>query len=141
MTRAQAHHAFTHSSNRGKRYEDFFCLTPVGTRVGYASPRLLAGLPARERHTVSGRVVWISTSNPIYAIDGIRPGATLTAAQAAIHLDAPLVIGRNTWYLGPAGPVTAVLKVRDALVQEIGIANPSLTRTAAGRRTLMHSFS
>jgi hypothetical protein len=26
------------SSNRGKKYEDFFCLTPIGVRVGYGSP-------------------------------------------------------------------------------------------------------
>ena len=141
LTRRQAKRAFPRSADRGKRYEDFFCLIPIGTRVGYASPNLLATLPAHERRTLAARVVWISTSNPIYAIHGIRAGATLAAAQAAIHLHAPLVIGRNTWYLGPAGPVTAVLKVRHALVQEIGIANPSLARTGTGRRTLMHSFS
>ncbi len=54
---------FTHSSNRGKRYEDFFCLTPIGIRVGYGSPKLLAKLSSRERAQLKDRVVWISTSN------------------------------------------------------------------------------
>ena len=38
MARAQARRAYTKSSNRGKKYEDFFCLTPIGVRVGTARP-------------------------------------------------------------------------------------------------------
>ena len=49
--RAQAVHAFAHSSNRGKKYEDFFCLTPRGVRVGIASPKLVKTLPKSERST------------------------------------------------------------------------------------------
>ena len=74
MTRAQAERAFTRSSNRGTRYEEFFCLTPIGIRVGYASPKLLASVPAAERGRLRGRVVWISTASAFYAIQGIPPG-------------------------------------------------------------------
>ena len=43
------------------------------------------------------------------------------------------VIGRNDWYLAPAGTAIAVLNVRDRVVQEIGIA---LTQG----RTAQHAF-
>jgi hypothetical protein len=64
MTRVKARRAYTHSSDRGRRYEDFFCLTPIGVRVGYASPKLLRALPRRKRRGLAGRVVWASTSSP-----------------------------------------------------------------------------
>ena len=73
MTREQARRAFAHSSSRGKKYQDFFCLTPSGVRVGYASPKLLRTLPSKERNRLEGRVVWASTANEYYALDGIRP--------------------------------------------------------------------
>ncbi len=89
MTRRQARHAFVHSSDRGKRYEDFFCLTPIGVRVGYASPKLLNTLPSQQRKRLQGRVVWASTANAYYALHGIRPGATLAAASTHLKLGRP----------------------------------------------------
>ncbi len=56
LKRAQARRDYAYST-RGKRYKDFFCLTPQGIRVGYASPRLLRSLGARERARFRGRVV------------------------------------------------------------------------------------
>jgi hypothetical protein len=132
MTREQARDEYDHSSDRGRRYKDFFCLTPIGIRVGYGSP----ALPVADR----GRVVWISTANPRYAIDGIRPGATLQAAKAEIRPGHLLAVGRNRWYMGPAGTDTAVLKVRGGIVQEIGIAPLSLTSTGRERWRFITSF-
>jgi hypothetical protein len=140
MTRKRAHRVYRHSSDRGKPYEDFFCLTPIGVRVGYASPSLLRTLPGRQRHRVAGRVVWASTANPYYAINGIRPGATLTAAQGRLPHGNLLHVGLNDWYLAPAGASTAVLKVRHGIVQEIGIANQQLTRGRHAQHTFMTSF-
>jgi hypothetical protein len=57
MTKAQAQRAYTHSSTRGFPYKDFFCLTPDGVRVGFASPKLRAELPRGERAKLTGRVV------------------------------------------------------------------------------------
>jgi 6-phosphogluconolactonase (cycloisomerase 2 family) len=140
MTRAQAGHAYRRSRDRGSRYKDFFCLTPIGVRTGYASPTLLRTLSPAERKRVQGRVVWASTSNPHFAVDGIRPGATITAAKAKLRTGKPIQIGANAWYLAPAGSATAVLKVRHGLVEEIGIAAKQLTKTRAAERTLMGSF-
>jgi hypothetical protein len=140
MTREEARRAYRHSSDRGERYEDFFCLTPIGIRVGYASPKLLATLPAPGRASVRGRVVWASTSNPRYAIMGVRPGAVLEAASRRLHVGKVLPIGLNDWYLAPAGSVTAVLKVRHGVVEEVGIADRALTLTRKRQTTFMHSF-
>ena len=141
MTRAQAQKAFTHSSDRGKRYQDFFCLTPIGVRVGYASPKLLAKLSGRERTQLKGRVVWASTSSGYYALNGIRPGATVSEAGKHLKLEAPFHIGLNYWYLASDGAVTAVLKVRRAIVQEIGIADRQITQGRRAQRAFLTSFS
>ena len=140
MTRAQATHAYTHSSTRGRQYEDFFCLTPIGVRVGYASPKLLAGLSRSESRQLQSQVVWASTSNPYYAIAGIRPGATLAAARHSLPGGNVFPIGLNDWYVAHTASTTAVLKVRHGIVEEIGIADPRLTRTTGAERALMHSF-
>ena len=139
-TRTQAEHAYRRSSNRGTRFEEFFCLTPIGIRVGYASPKLLATLPAKTRKRYTRRVIWISTANPVYAIHGVRPGASLTAAAAALKLGKVFVIGLNDWYLAPDGAVTAVVKARAGIVQEIGIADTQLTQGRSAQRTLLISF-
>lgn len=141
MTRAQARAAYRKSSNRGRRYEDFFCLTPIGIRVGLASRDLLAHVARQQRARFRDRVVWASTSNPFYAIDGIRPGATLAAAKARLRHGQLYHVGRNYWYLSPAGPVTAILKVRHGEVQEVGIADKRLTRTQQTTSAFVHSFS
>jgi hypothetical protein len=141
MTRAQTRKAYSHSSNRRKRYEEFFCLTPVGVRVGYASPKLLSGVPRRQRKAFSGRVVWASTSSIYYALKGIRPRATIKAAGKMIKLEKPFHVGRNTWYLAPNGPSTAVLKVRHGIVQEIGIGDKRFTHSRNAARAFLKSFS
>jgi hypothetical protein len=86
-------------------------------------------------------VIWISTSSAYYAINGVRPGATITAAAKKLKLGKVFRIGLNDWYLAPAGSVTAVLKVRDNIVQEVGIANKQLTQGRSAQRTFLTSFS
>jgi isoquinoline 1-oxidoreductase alpha subunit len=141
MTRAQARHAYTHSSNRRKHFEDFFCLTPAGVRVGYASPALLKTLPAHERTKLEGRVIWASTANTFYEIHGVRPGATLAVAHRHLKLTGPFHIGLNSWFLAPNGRSTAVLKVRGGKVEEIGIGDKALTHGHHAQVAFLKSFS
>ena len=142
MTRTQARRAYTHSSTRGRRYEDFFCLSPIGVRVGYASPKLLRSLPRGRRRAYSGRVVWASTSDVYYTVRGLRPDTPLSVARRHLRLSKPFPVGRNTWYLAPAGGSTAVLKVRHGLVEEIGIAYRALTPSSRrADRKFLTSFS
>jgi hypothetical protein len=96
MTRTQARRAFTHSSQRGKRYEDFFCLTPIGVRVGYASPALLTLVPKQDRQQLQARVVWASTASAYYTIRGIRPGATLASARKRLRTGARSISAATT---------------------------------------------
>ena len=139
-TRRQAEQAYKHSSSRGPRYEQFFCLTPRGIRVWYASPKALAILPASKRKALAGRVIWISTSSASYAVNGIRSGATIAAAARKLNLGKVFHVGLNDWYLAPAGSATAILKARHGIVEEIGIADKQLTQGRAAQRIFLTSF-
>jgi hypothetical protein len=140
MTRGRARYVYRQHSNRGRQYEDFFCLTPIGVRAGYASPKLLKGLSKREQATLSGRVVWSSTSDPYYSLDRIRPGEAIATASAVLGTEPPFHIGLNYWYLARKATYTAVLKVRGGVVEELGIANNKLTTSRRLQSVLMHSF-
>src|SRR6185437_9568756 len=127
-------------SNRGRQYQDFFCLTPIGVRAGYASPSLRKGLSRSEEAKVKGTVVWASVSNPYYSLDGIRAGESIATASRVLGAEPPFHIGLNYWYLARKATYTAVLKVRGGVVEELGIADNALTTSRALQRTLMHSF-
>lgn len=139
-TRTRARHAFAHSSNRGRAFEDFFCLTPIGIRVGYASPALIRGLGRSLAGRYVNRVIWISTASAFYAIDGIRPGTKLSSASSRLPGGRTFVVGLNHWYLAPHGQSTAIFKVRGGIVQEIGIAVAALTTGSKAQRTFLTSF-
>ncbi len=140
ITRSRARYLYRHHSNRGKQYEDFFCLTPIGVRVGYASPILLEGLSRNEQANVRGRVVWASVSNPYYSLDGIRAGESIATASRMLGTEPPFHIGLNYWYLARKATYTAVLKVRGGVVEELGIAENALTTSRGLQRTLLLSF-
>jgi hypothetical protein len=140
MTRAQAKRAYKHSSDRSTQNQDFFCLTPIGIRTGYPSAKLAKTLSRSERKKVQGRVIWASTSNPYFALDGVRAGAKISAPHKKLRTGKPFRIGANTWYLAPYGSATAVLKVRKGIVEEVGIANKQLTKTRTAQRALLGSF-
>jgi hypothetical protein len=137
MSRAQAARAYPKSSTRGFKYMEFFCLTPRGVRVGFASPKLLETLPVRERQRFQGRVIWASTSNDLFGVRGVRPGVTVRAAHKHLRLAGPFRVGLNDWYFAPNGVATAVLKVRHGTIEEIGIGAKTLTD---GRRRARLAF-
>ena len=141
MSRAQARGRYAFSARRATRDKDFFCLTPIGVRVGYSSPQLLKTLSRGKRRRLRGRVVWISTANVAFAVRGVRAGLPLRYAGRRLALSRRFEIGRNSWYLAPAGASTAVLKVRRGVVEEIGIGDRSLTRGRRAARIFLASFS
>lgn len=141
MTRSRARYLYRHHSNRGRQYQDFFCLTPIGIRVGYGSPGLLSSLPKSTRERYLNRVVWASTSDPFYSIDGVRAGESIVLAAATLHTEAPLRIGLNDWYLARGKSSTVVLKVRHGVVEEIGIASERLTEGRTAQFRFMKSFT
>jgi hypothetical protein len=141
MIRARARHAFLRFSTRHRGDMDFFCLTPGGIRVGYPSPRVLAWLSSRERRKVSGRAVLLLTSSRYYDLRGVRPGARLVNAARVLRIGRPFHIGLNYWYLAPNDASRGVLKVRNGVVEEIGIADDTLTANRRGAWRFLSSFS
>jgi hypothetical protein len=141
MTRARARRVYRRSSDRAGRDEDLFCLTPFGVRVGYASAALLKALHREDRKRFVGRVIWALTASAFYAVRGVRPGAGVTAAAAALELGAPFQIGPNDWYLAPSGASTAILEVRDGIVEQVGIADHQFTKGRHAQLTLLKSFA
>jgi autotransporter-associated beta strand protein len=141
MTRTQARKTYSKHTNRGKQFQDFFCLTPMGVRAGYPSPVELSSLPKSQRSKFKNRVVWISKANPFYAFRGVRAGESLALAQKVLHTSAPIKVGKNLWYLARTSSYTIVLKVRAGVAQELGVAGNALTKTRAAETVLMHSFS
>jgi hypothetical protein len=139
-TRARARKAYAKTTYRRTKYQDFFCLTPIGIRVGYGSPALLKSVPAHQRKRLSGRAVWASTTNSFYAIHGIRVGTLLSKARKALKLTGPVRVRHNTWYLARNGASTAVFKARGRTITEIGIATKTLSTGHKQRVALLKSF-
>jgi hypothetical protein len=119
---------------------DFFCLTPIGIRVGYASTKLRHGLTSAAWRRVRGRVVIATTANQHYALHGVRPGTPVVKAEHRLHLGHPFHVGLNHWYLTPGRLVRALVKVRHGRIEEIGIANGRLTSNRAATARFLRSF-
>lgn len=140
MTRAGARRAFSHSSTHGRRFMDYFCLSPVGVRVGYAPSALLRVISRSERKRVQGRAVLALTSNKQYSLHGARPGVRLALVARRLHVGKGFRIGANTWYLVSNGQSRGVLKARHGVIQEIGIADKRLTAKRTTARKLLSSL-
>jgi hypothetical protein len=141
MTRTQARAAYRPAKFGSAPYQDFFCLTPSGLRVGYPSPGLLRALSGGQRRQLSGRVIWATTANPRYAAGAIRPGARLAAARRALGAATVVRLGGVAWYFLPGRSATVVVQVRAGAVRELGIAASQLTRTPKAESLLARSLS
>ena len=142
QTRTRVRKAFAKSTYRKTKYQDFFCLTPVGITVGYGSPALLRTVPAHQRKRLTGRAVWAVTTNSFYAVHGVHVGTRITTkARTALKLTGPIRVGRSTWYLAPNRASTAVFKTRGRTVTQIGIANKMLSSDHKRRAALLKSFA
>jgi 6-phosphogluconolactonase (cycloisomerase 2 family) len=140
MTRGQARRRYDHGSMRSSRSEDFFCLNPIGVQVGYASNALLIALPAGERGKLRGRVVLAVSANRLFALRGIHPGATLHTAATRLHLGAVMHIDGGDWYTIRNGSDTGVIDVHHGIVQDVGIANASLTGSRKAQLRFIKRF-
>jgi hypothetical protein len=141
MTRAQVVSKYARRSARGTRDWDYFCASPIGVRVAYASNALLHTLSTQQQSAVRGRVVLALTANPFYALEGVRPGTSLRAAAKTLHTTAVMRVGANDWYMAPNGSTTAIVKVREGIVEEIGTATKRVTQNRTAQLTFIKSFS
>jgi uncharacterized repeat protein (TIGR01451 family)/fimbrial isopeptide formation D2 family protein len=141
MSRAQARKRLPRFNVTENNFDNFCLAGGWGIRTGYASAELLRTFPGAVRAAVRGRVVLALTANPYYVLRGIRPGATRHAAISALDGAALFHVGLNYWYMAPNGSSTAIVKVRNGTVQEIGIADLKLTANRKSRVTFINSFA
>jgi hypothetical protein len=140
MTRKGARAAYPHSSLRSTANVDSFCLTPTGITVGYPTAHLLARLSPRQRAGFTGRVIWVLTANARYALHGIRAGATLASARLALVHETLVTRRGRQWYFALAGRTTALLEIRNGVVQAVGIAAGRFTGSRKAQRALIDSM-
>lgn len=140
MTRKTARRSLRRSKVRKLRYRDVFCMTPYGVQGGYGYTKTLGPLSARQQVKTTGRIVLLLTTNARYTVDGIRVGATLSAAQGALKLTRAITGKVTSWYTAPFGKSTALLEIRGGLVAEIGIADSRLTKTGKARQKLLKAY-
>lgn len=137
LTRAQARARYHDNSRRSTAASDTFCLTPAGITAGYATPKLVQPLAKPLRAALAGRVVWLSTANAYYSLDGVAPGATLAAAEHLLPHGTLLTVGSDRWYVVRAGAARAALEVRGGLVALLAIADLQLTASTGADRALI----
>jgi hypothetical protein len=126
QTRAGLRAAFARRfSTRGRRDFDYFCVAGAAIRAGYHR----------------GKAVLLLTANPYYALGGVKPGASASAASGRLRLGKPLRIGINTWYLVSSASGTGVLRVQHGVVQEVGLADKRLTRGRQAATRFLKSFA
>ena len=140
FTRAHARRTLRKFAVTGYGFDDF-CLVGWGIRVGYPSQKLLRKLSRHDRKLVAGRIVIALSANRHYALNGVRPGASLVSARRRLKIGKPFHIGANDWYIVPGAAANGVLKVRHGVVQEIGIADKRVTRGRSAQQRFLSSFS
>jgi hypothetical protein len=142
MTRARARRAYRRSTDKRRRYQDYFCLAKGDVRAGYADARrLVRKMSKRQRRQLKGRVVWISTANHHFALHGVRPGTKLTRrVRRRLHVSRAFHVGRNFWYFAPAGKASGLIRVQRGVIREIGIVSKVLVRTGKQRPNFLRSF-
>jgi hypothetical protein len=109
------------------------------THYGFDDFCLYAGWGIRGAYR-GQKVVLLLTANPFYSVDGITPGMSITAAAQHLRIGRGTVVGLNDWYFAAGARSTVVFKVRDGIIQEIGIADSSDTRLARQRRSFIAGF-
>jgi hypothetical protein len=146
MTRARAHRRLPRFRITYNDLDNFCLSTPSGNRsawgirVGYPTQKLLGLLGPREREGLANRVVLALTDNSYYALDGVHRSARVNAIANRLKLSRPFHIGLNYWYIAPGAVANGILKVRHGTVQEVGIANKSLTNNRSNQLRFLKSF-
>jgi hypothetical protein len=139
--RTRARHALSRYTASGST-QDFFCLYGGwGIHAGYPSNALLRGVPAVQRAGLKGRIALALTSNPFYALNGARPGMSVSSVASRLHAGKAITLGANAWYIIPGSASRGVLRVRAGIIQEIGIAAEALTNTRGAQHQLLSVFN
>jgi hypothetical protein len=140
LARTKAHKRFRWSTG-GRRYWDYFCLSPVGIRAGYPSPALLRILPRKQRGAATGHAVFILSFNHRYALHGVHPGWKFTKKLSRrLHLGKGFKLGPSTWYLTGNGPSTGLIEVHRGFVQGVGVGDKRFTKSRRTALRFLNAF-
>jgi hypothetical protein len=141
MTLAQAERILPFQ-NRINAFYNLCMFQTGGERVGIPTQKLLGKLSASQRARVAGKVVLLSSGSKFYALRGVRPGTKLAAVAKQLHVGPALHIGLNFWYLCPNGASNGVLRVRNGVILEVGVADKQLSSGTRNQQfSFMNSFS
>jgi hypothetical protein len=91
------------------------------------------------RGHLPGRIGLLVTSNRHYSTRHVRPGASLRTARHRVRLGRGLRVGGLVWYVAQGRSADLVLGVRRGIVNQVGIASPSLAGSVAAQRRLLRS--
>jgi hypothetical protein len=140
MTRTRARAMLRHYSTRRRRYQDFYCLAPVGIRAGVTPPGVLRTLARAARARYRGRLVLLLSADRHYALRGVRAGARFSTVRRRLRVGRAYQIGANTFYLVPLARGRGIVKVHRGVVGEIGVVSAALTRTPAATLRLLRDL-
>jgi hypothetical protein len=143
MPRSSAHRMFRWSTG-GRRYWDYFCFSPVGTRAGYPSPALLRLLPRKQRKGAAGRIIFILSDNHRYVLRGVHPGMRFTKRLARrLHLGRGFRLGPSspgTWYVLAGKPSAGLIEVHAGKIQGVGLADPRFIKSRSAELRFLNFF-
>jgi hypothetical protein len=127
MTLAQAKHKLPISSKNVSGFTGFCLYAGFGIRVAFPSAKELRSLKPGERSKYKDKIAIALTANPVYKLKGVKPGEKIAAVAKRLHAEKPFHIGINFWYFAPEGSATGVMKVRNGIIYEVGIATKALS--------------
>ncbi len=137
MTRAQALHAYRKSTDKRSAHADRFCLTPLPLTVGYGNAALLSALPKALRTQLQKKVVWASSEDPIYTVDGVRAGMSTPLTVTGLKIAETITAGANMWYAIAGRSAGYLVKANGGLVEELAVVDSRLVQSAATLRVLV----
>jgi hypothetical protein len=140
MTQAAAKRALPLRTKLTGGFDDFCLHAGFGIRVAYGSQTSLQKLKRADRKRLDDKIVIALTANAFYAVGGVKPGATLSSAGKRLHLGKPIQLGLNAWYFVSQKKATGVLKVRNGIVYEVGLADKTLTANPAAQKRLLRAL-
>jgi metallophosphoesterase (TIGR03767 family) len=125
-TRARTRRAYPASSrSRPRRDVDRFCF------VGGRALRVLY---------VRGRAAALLTNRRLYAVRGIRAGASVRALRRAVRGERRLRAGGRTWWVVRGKKATVVFAVRGRRVTELGLLDRRRSASRARQRRLLRAI-
>jgi hypothetical protein len=140
MTQSQARATLARYNVTENKFDNFCLYHGWGIRLGYPTGALLKTVAKSERSMYSSHVVLALTANAYYALMGARPGTKVASVAKHLQLGKPFKVGSNDWYFGAGSYARAIVKVRNGVIQEVGLASLGLTTTRSQERVFITSF-